>query len=108
MLSGTQLWQAYDIDEIKEKVLGQDPILSSIDKKVSPQAVNFILQCLHKNPLDRPTAEELLKSPWFEIERMSAPQETDFNQAFANIFSYGQVDSFTTSVCSIIAKKLMT
>ena len=37
----------------------------------SPEAVDFIQQCLHRKPEDRPTAAELLLHPW--ITKASTP-----------------------------------
>ena len=46
-------------------ILYDEPDLSSIKDKASKMAVNFITKCLEKDPLMRPTAEELLSGPWF-------------------------------------------
>ena len=88
-------------------ILETDPDLTLIEEKVSRQARNFILKCLEKDKDERPTADDLLKDIWFNNVRVSSFQESAFNSAFTQIYSYSKVDNFTTAICSIVSKMLM-
>ena len=107
MLSGRHVWDTRKVDELRRMVLQDDPDVSNIQERIGRPAGTFILKCLEKDPAERPTADELLRDNWFNDLRVSAFQDTEFNRAFINVYSYSKVDNFTTAISSIVAKMLV-
>ena len=74
---------------------------------MSKPAINFIKRCVEKDPAQRPSAAELLEHPWMKQVFISNFQPTDFNRAFANVYTYSKVDSFQSAISSYVAKMLI-
>lgn len=56
--------------EMVHAILNKHPVLpgvvSSTREELSIELEDFLLRCLHRNPQERPTAQELLAHPWME------------------------------------------
>jgi len=52
--------------------------IPKIPSRLSPNAKDFLLKCLCRNPDERPTAAELLKHPWFDQLRNNSNAPRSF------------------------------
>ena len=66
MLSGEPPFKGKSNKEIFHKILNDELKLDQRKwKGISPEAIDFVKQCLNKNPEQRPNALEALKHEWF-------------------------------------------
>jgi len=64
LLSGSPPFYGKSKPEIYKSIVNGTPKFGRYKESLSNQAKEFILACLSKDPLQRPTAEELLQHPW--------------------------------------------
>jgi ribA/ribD-fused uncharacterized protein len=67
----------------------QQPCHPYIPDDLSPHARSFILKCFTFNPLDRPTAQQLLTDPWFSCGSAGMESLDDYRAAKAATFPDG-------------------
>ena len=52
------------MEDLKNKIINGEPQDVDTWEDYSPDAKDFVLKCLVKDPEARPTAQEMLEHPW--------------------------------------------
>jgi len=83
LLKGAPPFVGSNSTEVMEQIVNKD-LEFSTGRAVSPEADQFILQCLLKDPSQRPSAEELFNHPWLLMsasnEDLSLSSQDDLSQ----------------------------
>ena len=69
MLAGIQPFVDEDVSKIPQKIKEQEPDYDLEPfQKVNPLCVDLLQKMLLKDPSERPSAEECLEHPWFNLD----------------------------------------
>jgi len=78
-------------------------------KGISPEAMDFVVKLLDKDPAKRPTAQQALKHPWLRGTIEDRHKGTPLSLAVVQrIQRYSQASVFKRSVLELIAEELMS
>ena len=80
MLSGAPPFYGKTKDNISRAIVSDIPKFGRVKAQLSPEAIQFVMKCLSKDPSRRPTAEQALNHPWLQ----SNCEEPEVDEAAAN------------------------
>ena len=91
-------------DQIYDKIQFSDPDFNDFTlQQCTPHAANFLKRCLAKNSEDRPSVQELLDHPWFQLTKESKNLDNQkVLDISANLASFRKTNAFQTGVLSFI------
>ncbi|KAI8988853.1 hypothetical protein BDB01DRAFT_719571 [Pilobolus umbonatus] len=81
MATGRRPWSTLENEwsVMYHVVTGHPPLPDS--SQLSPQGIDFLMKCFVRNPMQRPSAEELLKHPWIVTHLESCNDKQDTAQS---------------------------
>lgn len=102
LLTGQAPFPGQNKTEIYNAVINTEPDYSKVGA-ASQEAQDFIRACLQKDASARPSFEELLQLPWFNINQSDSIGRNTMLDIGRNIANYRKTTAFQAGVCSIIA-----
>ena len=84
-LSGYPPFHANSKKELYDKIKTEEPVFTrSVWKKISGEAIMLIKQMLVKDYTKRPSAQEVMNSPWFSSLEMKSGRDLDIQEEVLN------------------------
>ena len=103
MLTGNAPFFGKTQNDIFKATVHKQPVFGKAKRVLSPSAINFINDCLQKDPYERLSAQELLDHPW--LTRHIEDQEIDaeiMQEIFNDMKTFTQQNVFQTHVISYL------
>ena len=103
LLSGSPPFYGQSKQEIYRSIVKDTPRFGKVKGSLSAEAIDFVMQCLHKQPGQRMTAGQLLRHAWVQ-ENCPRPEvdQSVANEIISDMAAFRKQNVFQTGVVSLL------
>ncbi|OMJ68149.1 hypothetical protein SteCoe_34487 [Stentor coeruleus] len=110
LLSGSQPFDGSTEDQIMQSVLNSELLFEGKKwRKISEEAKSLIRSLLNRNPKDRPTARQILNSPWIKQRADgNAPDNEIISSTLSNLNQFDSQSKLQRATLAFIVSQVMS